>query len=481
MSAYLGIDVGTSATKAVVYRSDGTILARARVAHRAARAIGTGRVDPGAWIASVVEACGRLGAARRDVSGVGLSVHCPTAVISSQDGEPLADGVTWDHPALPALVAGLESRRDAQQAQATGNRCSAATRMIAAIAWLARHEPAAAQQDAEIGLVGSWLSRWLTGQSALDPTQASYTGASSVIDGASSWSADILELADVPIDRLPRIGRSLEVVGELSSAAARRLDLPRALPVVLGSADTPAASYALGASPDAPPLVIMGTTHVVSNCVAAPDLRTLALQRADVRPGRWLLNGVTNGGDALALGARLLGVGVVDELVARADRVASTTADDPVFIPHVLAERGPLWLSEPVSAILGLTAATDEAQAARGVLEGVLFADRMVLESCVQADLDAVFLSGAFGGDGAMPQLIADVFAREVRLVDEPSLSAVGAAAMAAEVLESAPPAVAASATVEPRADRVEQVEERRARFREAWAAHVGRAEPPSL
>jgi len=51
----------------------------------------------------------------------------------------------------------------------------------------------------------------------------------------------------------------------------------------------------------------MGTTHVVSNALSAPDPRAKALQRVDVRAGRWLINGVINGGDSLAEGAARLG------------------------------------------------------------------------------------------------------------------------------------------------------------------------------
>ena len=58
--------------------------------------------------------------------------------------------------------------------------------------------------------------------------------------------------------------------------------------VLVGSADTPAASYALGTQPGGRPLLIMGTTHVVSNALDAPDHRASALQRVDVRAGRTL-------------------------------------------------------------------------------------------------------------------------------------------------------------------------------------------------
>ena len=63
---YLGIDVGTSATKAVVIAPDGTVLARSRVPHPAARGAGPGRANPAAWKASITAAVRELGPAHRD-------------------------------------------------------------------------------------------------------------------------------------------------------------------------------------------------------------------------------------------------------------------------------------------------------------------------------------------------------------------------------------------------------------------------------
>src|SRR6476620_1895414 len=71
-ATYLGIDVGTSATKAVILASDGTVVARSRVPHPAARGAGPGRADPSAWRASITAAVRDLAPHTAIVAGVGM-------------------------------------------------------------------------------------------------------------------------------------------------------------------------------------------------------------------------------------------------------------------------------------------------------------------------------------------------------------------------------------------------------------------------
>jgi xylulokinase len=441
-----------------------------------------GRADPVSWVNSVKAAVRALGPAAADARAVGLSVHCPTALIFDSDGEPLTTGLTWDHPALVDLTVRLAPLRTERETRLTGNRLSPATFMAASHAFFTEHEPDALAQASTLGLVGTWMGQWFTGERALDPTQASYTGAFSSTDGGWDWLHEFVARLGIPEDLLPPVRPSLSVLGELRGFVARSLGLPAGIPVIVGSADTPAASYLLGARPGGTPLFIMGTTHVISNCVSAPDHRAQALQRADVRPGQWLINGVTNGGDALAIGARLLGygsaAGAVAGLIEDAGRATPKDAvEAPVFIPHVVPERGPLWLDRPKTALTGLVANTSAPAAARGVLEGVLFADRMIIESCVTEEQGPLFLSGAFGSDVLVPQFLADVLDREIQVVDEGHLPSIGAAAMCLETLEGIRSPAPRARPVRPRKPWKDVAAQRWAEFRTVWQGFVGR--PP--
>lgn len=420
-----------------------------------------------------------LGTLAATVSGIGLDTHCPTALLLDGDGEPLAAGVTWDHSGLVEPTAQLIAALRPDEQRLVGNHLMPATAMGAAYRLLCMIEPEAASVAATFGLAGTWLGQWLTGKRAVDPTQASYTGLMASTDGSCNWLHPALDRLGIPHHLLPPVRPSLSVLGTLLPAAAKALGLPESIPVLVGSGDTPAASYALGSQPGGRPLLIMGTTHVVSNVLDSPDPRAKALQRVDVRAGRWLINGVINGGDALADGAGRLGYGQGDSAVAGLVSTAfraglHDTAAAPVFIPHTRPERGPLWFAEPRTALMGVGLDIAAPAAARGVVEGVLFADRMIVESCIGAGQRTLYVSGAFGNEPEMPQLLADVLDRDILVVDESHLPAVGAAAMCAEVLDGQVVAPPEARRVGPRTEWRDTVAERWQQYRRLWSAVTG-------
>jgi xylulokinase len=483
---YLGIDVGTSATKAVVIASDGSVLARSRVPHPAARGVGSGRADPAAWRTSITAAVHDLAPHTASVHGVGLDTHCPTALLLDATGKPLAAGVTWDHPGLTEPTAQLIAALTPDHRRLLGNHLMPATAMGAAHRLLQSIEPEATTAAATFGFAGTWLGQWLTGERAIDPTQASYTGLMASTDGTCRWLEDVLHQLGIPLHQLPPVRPSLSVLGSLLPETAVALGLPDGIPVLVGSADTPAASYALGTKPGGRPLLIMGTTHVVSNALDVPDPRAKALQRVDVRSDRWLINGVINGGDALAHGAERLGYGQGDVAVEAMVGVAfradpDQTAAAPVFIPHIRPERGPLWFAEPRTALLGTVVDNAGPSAARGVVEGVLFADRMIIESCICADQRTLYVSGAFGFEPELPQLLADTLDREILVVDESHLPAIGAASMCAEVLGGQVVSPPPSRRVKSRPEWRDVVAKRWQQYREMWSTVTGTAPPSTL
>ncbi len=479
MRTFLGLDLGTSATKAVVLAEDGTTIARAREPHPTSRRGRSGRADPSAWEQSILSVCHQLGSALATISGVGIDTHCPTVVPLDAHRRPVALAVTWDNPALGSVFGRYSELRSIEDVRRTGNRPSPSTFAVVAYHHLREAEPEAFARMTTLGFAGTWLGGVLTGEIAIDPTQASYSGIFDTLAATPAWLDGAL--ADLAIDRavLPPILRPLDVLGSSETEFARLAGIPHGVPVIVGCADTPAASFALGTAPNAAPFLIMGTTHVVSSCFTAPDLRSAALQRHGVRPGEWLINGVTNGGDSLAAAASVLGFGSaesgVKELIHSAASIApDDAAEAPFFIPHLMPERGPLWLDVARSALVGLTASTTRQQLAWAIVEGVVLADRIVLESIVPPGDAPIYLTGPFGADALLPQVVADVTARTYDVVLEPDLPAMGAAAMCAASLHAPSTCRLATRRVAPRPVGAALAGKRWERFRGEWSRVTG-------
>ncbi|MFT4108666.1 xylulokinase [Propionicimonas sp.] len=486
MSTYLGIDLGTSATKGVILRDDGTVVARARAPHPDSRRGRPGRADPAAWEQSLVAVCLQLAPELAGVAGVGIDTHCPTVVPLGANGRPVALGVTWDNPALVAYFDRYSARRDPADVRSTGNHPSPSTFAAVAYHYLREAEPEAFAQLVTLGFAGTWLGRLLTGEVAMDPTQASYSGVFDTIADDPAWLSGALADLGIEASVLPPVRQPMDLLGTVSSTFAELAGMPLGIPVTVGCADTPAASYALGTGPGTRPFLIMGTTHVVNSCLAAPDLRARALQRRGVRPGEWLINGVTNGGDALASAAAVFGYGDKESAVAELVRLGAGIDGDevltaPFFVPHVMPERGPFWFEQPCAGLTGLHRSTTRAQLARGVLDGVIFADRMVLEATIPPGEDVIYLTGAFGEDPVLPQLLADATGRTFDVALEPDLPAIGAAAMCAEAVGRPTRCRLSTSRVRPRPESAALMEQRWQSFRAQWSTLSGREPLPPL
>ena len=485
---YLGIDLGTSATKAVLVDGAGRVVARSSAAHSDSRTASPGRVDPGPWGRSLAEACAALGPAVAEVTAVCAAVHSPVALFLDSDGVPVGPGIGWEDSQLAGRCASAGALRTPAEAALVANRTLPATTMAVAWSVAAEEDPQLADRCVRLGLVGTWLGQFLTGRAALDPTQASYTGLMASTDGSHRWLDDLAERYGIPSALLPDVQPSLSVLGTLTATASAALGVPVGVPVVVGAADTASAAYLLGIQEGGAPLYTVGTTHVITTCRTTPDRDPIALARSHVMPGQWLAHGATNGGDALALGARLLGNGTGGDAVRRMTTVAgeatpAEAAGAPVFVPHVVPERGPLWLETPRTALVGLLPTTSPSAAAWGIVEGVVFASRLVLEMCTGglAAGAPVALTGNFGATDVYPQLVADLLARPVDLVNESHLPAMGAAAMAATATSGHAVPPPAARRIEPRPAWAPTVAARWERFAEQWAQTVGRPFPVAV
>lgn len=486
MSTFAGIDLGTTATKVVVIDEAGAVVARGRCAHPRSRAGGTGRVDPSAWVESIKTALQEVQPHLHSLAGVGIDVHCPVVVPLGQDGRAVGNGVLWDNKVLGYYFNKFSKERSEAAIAATGNRAAPSTFVAVAAPYLVDHDPQTHSRMHTLGMAGTWLGALLTGEVAVDPTQASYTGIYDTISPERGWIQETVDLLGIDERVLPPVRQCMEILGSVTTRAAEEFGLPAGIPVTVGSADTPAASYALGTRPGEKPFFIIGTTHVINSCLASPDIRATALQRRGTRPGEWLINGVSNGGDALAVGARLAGYGSEGGAVASMIRNAyGITADEaltaPYFIPHVMQERGPLWFDRPCARILEITRDTTENQMARAVVDGVMLVDRMILRSCVPREQGSVYLTGSFGSEERFPQMLADILDADLDLVDESYLPAIGAAGMCGESVEGLTLPEVSSRRIRPRPEWVMVNDARWDVFRTRWSESVGRELIPEL
>lgn len=433
MTAFVGIDLGTSALKAVAVSGDGAILATARRAYPTARPeAGAAEQDPADWWAALDGAIGDIARTvpPRTWAGVGLSGMLPTLVRIGDSGSALAPAITWEDARAEPQARELLGTVGVDRLYRVTGQLVDGRYLAPMYARLAR----AGDRAAVVAGAKDALFAHLTGELYTDPSTAAGFGVFDLDSGG--WNSELTSAAG--ISRFPDVlaaGSWRPVL----PAWRDRWELPEGLPVVLGAADSVLGALGIGATAPGDVAVIAGSSAIVLGLSATPV-------RDPQR--RYLITPLAGAGwglemDLLAMGtafdgiAALLGLPGPAALMAAAATVPA--ADAPLFLPYLSpGEQGALWDPGLTGTLHGLTLAMGAGHVGRALLTGVV----NELRRCTEVLATATGCRGPIllgGGAAASPLLwqdLADATGREVWV--DPAIrdhSALGAALHAAASL----------------------------------------------
>jgi xylulokinase len=417
----LGIDVGTTAVKAVALDGAGRVAARADAEHEAASAPrpGWAEADPAGWWRGVAAAVRALGPAAARVGVVGVSGMVPALVLLDAAGRVLRPAIQQNDARTAAELAWLAGRVDpAAFLAATGQPLSQQL-VPPRLLWLRAHEPGVYARIARVLGSYDWITHRLTGAWSLERNWALEAGFWDA--GRERWYAPMLEAAGVDPAWLPPLRAPHEIVGRVTAGAAAETGLPAGTPVVAGSADHVAAALAAGTEAGELVLKLGGSGDVLYGVDRfAPDPR-LYLDYHDL-PGRFLLNG------CMAASGLLLGwlAGLLaPELAGRPDRWERLDAeaaavppgsDGIVLLPYLLGEKTPIFDPTARGAVTGLSLAHGRGHLHRAALEAVAHGFRHHVEVLAEAGrpITRVRLLDRGARSPLWRQIVADVLDRPI-------------------------------------------------------------------
>ncbi len=475
-SHFLGIDVGTSATKALLLAPSGRVLATAAAEHPCLTPrTGWSEQRPEDWWTSCVAAVRRvLRSAKRaaaDVGGIGLSGQMHGSVFLDRARRCLGNAILWNDQRTSAECAEIERRAGGRAALIDLARNPAQTGYQAPkILWLRTHQPHTFARVATVLLPKDYLRLRLTGELATDVSDASGTLLLDVERRA--WSHELLRALDLDPALFPPVFESTIVTGGLNAAAARATGLRPGTPVVAGAGDQPAAAVGTGVVRAGLVSATIGTSGVVFAHSAAPVANRDGLLQSFCHcvPGAWCVFGcMLSAGGSLQWARRVLYADPLrrartsaarDGLYTRMieDAAASRAADPraaPLFLPYLTGERCPYPHPHARGAWIGLTAAATRAELVRAVLEGVTLGMSRQLELMRAAGVSIreVRLAGGGARSPAWRQLQADAYGVRCARMRAEEGSALGAAILAAVGLRHFPSVPHACDTVVATAD----------------------------
>lgn len=440
MSLLLGIDIGTSSAKAVLFDSEtGSTLATAGREYPILRpAPDRAEQRPEDWWAASVEVTRRVlaDADGRDVAAISLTGQMHGVVLLDSHGIPLGDAIIWNDQRSVEEVRALVESVGWEHFTAITGTLPATGFMGASLLWLKAHLPGRLEQASAALFPKDYVRYRLTGEIAVEPSDAASSALFDV--GAGVWSNAIIDAVGLPRSIFPRIIPSSALAGALTEAAAAALGMREGLPVIAGCGDQPAQALANGIIDPGRVSITVGSGGQVFNpllSAARTDPRLHVFTHAV--PERWYALGATlSAGLSLRWLRALLGMASQPDAYALFSHEAGQTAPGAnglIFLPHLTGERTPHLDPLARGAFIGLTAYHERRHLVRAVMEGVAFSLRQALELTLALGGQAEMIIAAGGGmeSEVWRGIMADVTGVPLRRTLQTEATAVGAALLA--------------------------------------------------
>ncbi len=441
MAYWLGIDIGTGGSRALLIDAKGGIAAAVTAAHdemTMERPLWAEQ-DPDNWwsaaqkaIQGVLQMAGVSGA---DIQGIGLSGQMHGLVLLDDKGKVIRPCLIWCDQRSQAQVDWI----NAKATPASVLRCTANPVLtgftLPKLLWVRDNEPANYEKGRMMLLPKDYIRYKLTGGYATEVSDASGTALFDVV--RRGWSEELASMVGVDKSILPECFESSRITGRISTEAAAATGLAVGTPVVGGGGDQAASAVGNGIVRAGIVSCTIGTSGVVFGHMEQPayDPAGRVHTFCHAVDGKWHVMGVTQGaGLSLQwLRNQLMPGAEYDSLTAEA-ATASAGSQGLYWLPYLMGERTPHLDSTARAAWVGLTAKHTRADLIRSVLEGVAFSQMDCLEIIqgLGTTVDNVRLSGGGAKSAFWRQMFADVFRKKVVTLETQEGSAYGAALLAA-------------------------------------------------
>lgn len=444
MALLLGLDLGTSSVKAVLFNTDtGKIQAAAAQEYPVNKpATNQAEQNPADWWQAVIDVTHRATtiAHRSDVAAISFSGQMHGAVLLDAHANPLHPAIIWaDQRSADAVQALIQTVGPDDYAAITGT-LPAVGFLGSTLLWLAQHRPKLLAQVKQVVLPKDYLRLKMTGTIATDVSDAAGSGIFNI--HGQSWATSILNQVNLPPEILPPVLASTDVAGELTASAARELGVPAGIPVVAGCADQPAQAVGNGLIAPGKASVTTGSGGQVFTPLQPANPANL---RTDPRlhvfnhavPHMWyVLGAILSAGLSLRWLRHISGLdnnpNAYAILSAEAGQVPPG-ANGLIFLPYLSGERTPHMDPLARGGFIGLTHFHQRKHLARAVMEGVSMALRQALELSLElgGQVDTVIAAGGGAESDVWRQIQADVFGLPLQKSLLTEQAGVGAALLA--------------------------------------------------
>lgn len=439
----IGIDMGTTSTKAVLFEENGRVVTSATneyPLHTPSSSVA--EQDPeqifNAVLQSVQQVMAKSGVRPEQVMFGAFSSAMHSIIAVDENGNPLTACITWADNRSAAWAAKLKHEMGGHEIYLrTGtpvHPMSPLTKLI----WLREDHPEIFGRTSKFISIKEYVTAKLFHEYVVDHSIASSTGLLNLQQ--LDWDEEALSTAGITKDHLSQLVPTTYKFDKLDPIYAGVMGLLPSTPFVIGASDGVLSNLGVNAIEPGVLAATIGTSGairtVVDRPVTDPKGRTFCYALTDKQ---WVIGGpVNNGGmifrwvrDEFAASevetAKRLGINPYDVLTKIAERVRPGS-DGLLFHPYLTGERAPLWNPDARGSFFGLTLHHKKEHMVRSVLEGVIFNLYTVLLAMKeQMEPSVIQATGGFARSPIWRQMMADIFDQEVIVPESFESSCLGA------------------------------------------------------
>ena len=434
MRYVVGVDIGTSSTKAVLFNTEG------RQVNRSAQPYALKVPEPGAAeldADEILQAVNRTvaevtrGIERSQLVGVSFSAAMHMLLLVDAAGQPLTPVYTWADSRSLACVETVRSK-DKTLYSRTGVAVHPMSPLVKLV-WLQQSQPYLMARAARVVSIKEYvLYRWC-GEWAVD---ISIAGATGLLNMRSlSWDTGALAIAGLQSSQLSALVPTSYQL-RTQPQVARDCGVDVGTTVIIGANDGVLANLGVGALSPETAAITLGTSGAVRRGVRSPSVNPEAqLFCYALHETQWVVGGAVNtGGIALQwMRDRLFGETADFDTLTEMAAAIAPGAEGLIFHPYLLGERAPLWDTQARASFFGLGMHHSRGHLVRAAMEGVLYNLHQVFEALehTSGHIEELRASGGFVRSPLWQQMLADIFERPIVVPAVVESSAFGAAVLA--------------------------------------------------
>ncbi|MGZ5254193.1 MAG: gluconokinase [Flavitalea sp.] len=434
----IGVDIGTSGTKAIALSGEGEELYSSTVSYSPVDGLEDGwhELDPlvllNAFIsttADVIQHCESM-----ELAGIGISTAMHGLMCIGKDGQALTNIITWADQRSIKQAEKLLSAGHATEFHRISGTPVHAMSPLCKILWLKENDRVTFAKTSFFIGIKEFILHSITGEFVIDESLASATGLFDIHQ--QKWSNTILSYAGISESVLPQV-EPIDKSLNIHSSMCSKLGLKKSVPIIIGSSDGCLANIGSNCFDEGSLAITIGTSGAARRLVKKENFKYNPFTFAYLLDEQHIVVGgpVNNGGILLKWYAETF----LDKTISTATDFewfldeamkAEPGCDGLIFLPYLYGERAPVWDAKAKGAFIGIHSGHKQEDFMRAVIEGICYPLKQVVSSLEHSGgaITKVCASGGFTRSPDWVQTLSNILNKTIVVQQDVDASALGAA-----------------------------------------------------